>query len=184
MSGWDALPTSVTVGGREMEIRSDYRVMLDICTALNDAELKEEERGAAVLVMFYPEWESIRQEHYQEAIQKCFWFLNGGQTETSRRAGPKLVDWAKDFPFIVAPINRVVGKEVRSVQYMHWWSFLSAYYEIGDCTFAQIVRIRSLRAQGKKMDAGDREWYRKNRELVDIQTQYTREENEQVSAWM
>ena len=55
--------------------------------------------------------------------------------------------------------------------------------EIGDCTFAQIVRIRSLRAKGKKLDKADQEWYKQNRHLVDIKQTYTESENEILKEW-
>ena len=76
-----------------------------------------------------------------------------------------------------------MGVEIRSVEYLHWWSFLSAYYEIGDCVFAQIVRIRNLKARGKSLDKADREWYQQNRELVDLKTTYTEQENELLKQW-
>ena len=41
-SPWNQyLPTSVNVSGKEYNIRSDYRAILDICTALNDPELSD-----------------------------------------------------------------------------------------------------------------------------------------------
>ena len=76
-----------------------------------------------------------------------------------------------------------MGKEVRSVEYLHWWTFISAYYEIGDCTFAQIVRIRNQLAKGKKLDDFDKEWYRDHRELVDIKQTYTDAEQEILKQW-
>lgn len=97
---------------------------------------------------------------------------------------PKLVDWEQDFTYIVAPINRVTGQEVRAVEYMHWWTFLLAYYEIGDCTFAQIVRIRDLRARGKPLDKTDQDWYNRNRRLVDFKRKYTEQDEEKFSKWL
>lgn len=182
---WDnLLPESVTVAGEEYAIRSDFRAMLDICVALSDPELNEQERGIVVLRIFYPELEKIPHTAYQEAITKCFWFLNGGSEELKNGQRTKLVDWEKDFPRIVAPINRVMGTEIRALPHLHWWTFLAAYYEIGDCLFAQIVRIRSLKSAGKLKDPQDKEWYRKNRDLVDLQTTYTEEEKAVISGWI
>ena len=65
------------------------------------------------------------------------------------------MDGEQDFPFIVGPVNRVLGKEIRSLKYLHWWSFLSAYTEIGDCTFQKIVSIRSKRAKGMRLEKGE-----------------------------
>lgn len=171
------LPTSVTLGGVAYEIRSDYRAALDICLALSDVSLSDQDKAEAVLDIFYPAFADMPTSVYEEAVQKCFWFINCGGEGENRKA-PKLMDWEQDFQYIVAPVNRVIGKEIRSVEYLHWWTFISAYYEIGDCLFAQIVRIRESLAKGKKLDKSDREWYRNNRQLVDFKTQYTEAEEE------
>lgn len=185
MSGlWNEyLPTTVEVAGQEYPIRSDFRAILDICVALNDPELSDTDRGQVVLEIFYPDLETMPPEDWNEAIQKCFWFLNCGNQEKGRQNAPKLVDWEKDFQYIVSPVNRVLGKEIRSEKYVHWWTFISAYYEIGECLFSQIVRIRSQLARGKPLDQGDREWYEKNRGLVDIQRAYTAAEEAVVEEW-
>ena len=51
---------------------------------------------------------------------------------------------------------------------MHWWTFVSFYYEIGDCMFAQIVNIRSKQAKGTKLEKHEREFYNANREAIDL----------------
>ena len=130
-----ALPTSLLVCGSEYEIRSDYRAVLDICTALSDNELDGQEKAVVALDILYPAFADMPPEHYEEAIRQCFWFINCGGEEDQTQKPPKLMDWEHDFKHIVAPINRVVGKEIRAMDYLHWWSFISAYYEIGDCTF-------------------------------------------------
>ena len=84
----------------------------------------------------------------------------------------------------MAPINRVLGKEIRAAEYLHWWTFISAYYEIGgDCTFAQIVRIREKKAKGKPLDKQEQAWYRQNRSLVDFRTNYTKAEDDVLKQW-
>lgn len=179
----ELLPTKLDVCGTEYEIRSDYRVALDICAALSDPELDNQDKALAALDILYPGFDDMPPEHYQEAVQRCYWFINGGSDETPRRKSPRLVDWEQDFQYIVAPINRVSGQEIRALEYMHWWTFLAAFYEIGDCTFAQIVRIRNLKAKGKKLDKADQEWYRQNRHLVDFKTKYTEAEQDALKQW-
>ena len=183
-SPWrELLPTSLEAGGTEYEIRSDYRAILDLCVALSDPELDDQDRACILLDILYPSLADMPSEAYEEAIDRGLWFINGGVREGSGK-GPRLVDWEQDFPYIVAPINRVTGREIRAVAYMHWWTFLAAYCEIGDCTFAQIVRIRARIAKGKKLDKGDQEWYRNNRALVDISQKYTERETEALGAWL
>ena len=179
------LPTSVEINGKDFDVRYDFRVVLDIFEALNDPELSDADKAQAVLEMFYLDPYSI--DDYQKAIDLCFEFINGGERErNSGEKKPRLVDWQMDFPRIVAPINRVLGYEVRAVPYdpetntggVHWYTFLGAYMEIGDCLFAQIVSIRSKKAKGKKLDKSEQEFYRANRDIIDIKTKYTEAEED------
>lgn len=171
------LPETIEVGGVEYPILWDYRPILDILTALNDADLSEQERIYCALYIFYPTLEEMPVEALQEAAEAMFWFINGGADDKGQM-GPRLMDWEQDFRYIISPINRVVGREIRSAEPFHWWSFLGAYMEIGDCTFAQIVRIRDLKARGKKLEKTDREWYNRNRDIVDIKSKYTQKDQE------
>lgn len=178
------LPTSLTVGGVEYNIESDFRAALDIFAALNDPELDDRDKSLTVLIILYKQIEDMPPEDYQEALEAALVFLNGGAEERpQKQKSPVLVSWEQDFNYIVSPINHIIGQDVRGLQYLHWWTFLSAYYEIGDCTFAQIVRIRDQKARGKKLDKADAEWYRKNRDLVDIKMTYTKKEKEAFAEW-
>lgn len=187
------LPTSLTVQGVDYPIRTDYRVILDACCAMNDPDLSSGEKALVVIGLIFPDWESFSHDAWEEALQEALWFINCGDDTSQRRPAPKLVDWEKDFQYIVAPINRVAGCEIRAIPYnraentggLHWWSFVSYYYEIGgDCVFAQIVRIRSLLDKGKHLDKTDREWYRQNRHLVDIKNKTTAAEDAIINKWI
>lgn len=177
------LPTSVTIGENEWEIRSDYRAILDIMTALNDVELDDTERAIIVLTIFYPKFDDMDANDYREGLERCFEFMEGGERKQAN-AKPSTVDWEQDFQYIIAPVNAVAGKEIRVLEYLHWWTFLSYYMEIdGECTFAQIVSIRDKMARGKALDKSEREWYNRNRELVDRKTKYTQAEEEILKQW-
>ena len=176
------LPDSVEVHGVTYPIRTDYRCILDILTDLSDPEADGQERALAVLIGLYPDFDGIPPEHYEDAIQAGLRFINCDSGDAPHKA-PRLVDWEVDFPLIAAPINRVMGKEIRAEKYIHWYTFLSAYGEIGDCTFAQVVRIRDHLARGKRLDKSDQEWYRKNRHLVDFKRKYTSADGELTKKW-
>lgn len=171
------LPERLEIGGKSYEIRSDYRAILDICAALSDSELSEEERAYEVLQIFYPDFAEIPPDSHQEAIEKCLDFIRGERSGGSSK-GPGLVDWNKDFHLIAGPVNRIIGQEIRSMSYLHWWTFLSAYYEIGDCLFSQVIGIREKVRKGKKLDPSERQFYRENPDLIDSQPRYTKEEQE------
>lgn len=178
------LPKSLMVCGREYEVRSDFRAVLGIMEILNDVELTEQERCYLVLLFFYIDFENMPVDSYQEAVRECFWFINGGKYEdASKKKQPRLMDWEQDFPYIIAPINRVIGHEIRGDAYLHWWTFLAAYMEIGECTFSQIVHVRDMKSRGKQLDKTEQEWYRRNRELVDLKTRYTSAEEDILKKW-
>lgn len=184
------LPKSLVVCGSKYEIRSDYRAVLDICAALNDPDLDDSDRGEAALTILYPDFEDMPPEHYDEATNQLLWFINGGEEPDGKKTAP-LMCWEQDFALIVSPINRVYGSDVRAVPYdpktntggLHWWTFLSAYREIGDCLFAQVVRIREKKAAGEKLSKEDWEFYKKNQKLVDIKTTYSAEDQDILNEW-
>ena len=177
------LPKSLDVCGAEYAIRWDYRAALDICAALSDPELSDQERAFAALMIFYPELEKMPPEDMEEALRRCFWFLNGGEEEHGAKPQRKLMDWEQDFNLIVGPVNRVLGADVRGMEQLHWWTFLSAYMEIGDCTFAQVVGIRKKRLEGRKLSREDRDFLRDNRDLIDIKNRYSEAEEAALAIW-
>lgn len=178
-----SLPTSVEVNGTEYTIQSDYRAVLDILTALSDGDLDEQDKAEASLTIFYPEFSSMPASDYQEALNQCFRFIDHGQGAKTQGKQPAVMSWEQDFDMIISPVNRIAGCEVRSLPYLHWWSFLSYYMEIGDCLFAQVVAIRDKKARGKPLDKQEREFYRRNREMVDLKTTYTEAEQNLLAAW-
>ena len=176
------LPVTVDIQDTAYDIRTDYRCILDICAVIADPELDGREKSEAVLDIFYPAYRTIPAKHLPEAVERCLWFVGGGEEHDGRKA-PKLVDWEQDYPLLIAPVNRVLGGEARKMEYLHWWTFLGAYQEIGDCTFAQVVRIRDRLARGKPLDKSDREWYRRNRQLVDFKNRYTEADALTMREW-
>lgn len=182
MSAYD-LPTSVEVNGAVYAVRSDYRAILDVIGVLGDAGISDEDRTLICLTIFVEDFDEMPVGDFQEAIERMFWFINGGSDKKQSGKKPKLMDWKQDFPLIVSPVNKVVGYEIRSCEYMHWWTFLAAYQEIGDCLFAQVVSIRKKRMQGKKLDKADAQFYRDNRDIVDLHRDVTDAEKALLAEW-
>lgn len=180
------LPTEVVVGGETYRIRSDFRAVLDIITALSDRELTEQDKVVVILSIFYLDVNSIPPHLIQEALNECMRFVNLGKNEEEKKdekKQPKLMDWKQDFPYIIAPINKAAGRDVRALEYMHWWTFVGYYNEIGDGMFSNIVSIRKKLKLGKKLDKADREFYRNNKDIIDFHTQYTEQESTLLKEW-
>lgn len=169
------LPTAVEIGGVSYAIRSDYRAILDIFCALGDPGLTPEDKTVITVEIFYVDVPPL--DAWKEALEKCFWFLDGGKERDKSPARPKLMDWEQDFQYICSAINSRNGMEVRAVPYMHWWTFVGYYMGIGDSAFAEIVAIRKKLRKHKKLEKYEEEFYRENPDAVNIRTRYTEEED-------
>lgn len=173
------LPIAVEIDGKEYAItnKCDYRVVLDAICALNDNDYDDNGKIWNALWVFYEE--IIPNCHIEQAVKEMFKIISYGEEDDGQGENkPQLMNWEHDFKTLVAPINRVLGYEVRSVDYLHWHTFLSAYFEIGECQFQTIVSIRSKRAKGKKLDDWEKEFYRENKKMVDLPQNLTEEEQE------
>lgn len=178
------LPKTIRIRDEDLSIRWDYRDALDIIDMLGDPDLSRIDKGEALLTMFYEDPEQIRPEEIGEAIKGCFSFLDGGSHADGKPA-PRLVDWEQDFNYIVAPVNRVLGRDIREETPLHWWTFLSAYMEIGpDCVFSQVVSIRDKLARGKKLEKYERDWYNRNKRIVTLGHRYSDAENDLINDWI
>lgn len=183
------LPKTVDIGGEKYNIRYDFRVILEIIIMLTDPDLTDDDKAEALIDMFYCEPETVYD--IKAAVDACYRFIDG-ESQTTTKKGPRLTDWKQDFEYIIAPVNRVLGYESRAVDYdidsntggVHWWTFMAAYMEIGgDCLFSQIVSIRDKQARGKKLDKYERDWLRRNSDLVKIRTVYSSKENDLLDEW-
>lgn len=182
MNVWN-FPTSLNIGGVEYEIRTDYRVILDLLMALNDPELSDSDnkmtaymQSRVILEIMFPDWDNIPQEHIQEALDKVAEFIDMGIGDDSKK--PKTMDWEQDAPIIIPAINKVLNKEIRAEKYMHWWTFLGAYMEIGEGLFSNVIHIRQKKAKGKKLEKWEQEFYKENKSLIDFQHKEKRSNEE------
>lgn len=174
MIGYE-LPTSLNVGGVDFAIRTDFRAILDILIAQNDSELNEEEKAWAMLEILYEDSDSIPFANLTEACEKAVEFIDCGQ-KSDGKTQPKLVDWEQDAPLIIPAINKVAHTEIRSLSYLHWWTFISYYMEIGESIFSNVVSYRDKRAKHKKMEKYEKEFYKENKSLIDFKTHISEEE--------
>lgn len=171
---WD-MPTALNVNGRDYEIRTDYRDILTILTALSDPDLVEpdsddrERTQVQCLVMLqilYKDFDKIPIPDYEEAAQKASEFIDMGLNDDAGKLQIRTMDWQQDAPLIIPAINRVQGREIRALSYMHWWTFLSSYLEIGECLFSEVVQIRLKKAKGKKLEKWEKDFLNENKKIV------------------
>lgn len=174
MYAW-GLPTSLEVDGREYEIRTDYRVILDILAAMNDPEIfepgmtedeKKAEQVMTMLQILYIDFDIIPPENWQEAAKKACDFIDCG-IKGDDKPKPRTMDWEQDAPIIAPEVSKVAGRDIR-IGETHWWEFFGYYMGIGEGVFNTIVSIREKRRKGKKLEKWEQEFYRNNKALVNL----------------
>ena len=178
------LPTSIFIDGTEHPIRNrgDFRMVLDCFEALSDSELDADYRIVTGLIIFY---DGMKDEHdvmttfgknLETAIKKMYEFFNCNQPNAAGAVMKhKLVDWKQDAQLIAGAVNTVAKKEVRAESYLHWWTFMGYYLNIGDSAFSTIVGIRHKIKSGKKLENHEKEFKRDNPQYFVWDSQTTEE---------
>lgn len=180
------LPTSIQIEDRQYQITNngDYRVILDCFSALSDTELSEDEQVLASLLIFYNEFTDLEdiprnEETLKQLISEMCKFFNCGQDETiGASVNEKIIDWENDANIIVPAINNVAHIEVRSLPYLHWWTFMGYYMSVGESVLSTVVSIRHKLNKGKELEKWEREfkrdnpqyfnWKKKSKEQLDL----------------
>ena len=78
MDSW-RLPTSLSVGGVDRPIRTDFRCILDILRMLDDRDLPSWAQTVCLIKMLFIDWKTIPQEQYTEACEKAMSFIDNGK---------------------------------------------------------------------------------------------------------
>lgn len=176
-----ALPTSLNVGGLDYPIETDYRNILMALTACADPEYTDREKLYILMKRLYRDHlNEIPEENVTEAAEKAKWFLDCGQTANDKKPPIKVIDWEQDESIIFPAINKIAHREVRSAEYIHWWTFMGYFMEIEEGTFSTVLGIRQKQAKGKSLEKWEREFYQSNKILCEIKKRYTEEEQEEI----
>ena len=168
------LPTALEFGGREWAIETDYRQVLRILAAYEDPDLTNEEKAGICLYNLYVDLEDIPRDQLQAAYDAAIGFIDHGAD--SGRPGPRTMDWTQDAPLIFPAVNRVAGFEVRSVEYMHWWTFVGLFMEIRDSVYSTVLALRQKKARGKKLEKQEQEFWNRNAGICKLRQRLTGEE--------
>ena len=159
------LPKSVMIEDCEVPIDTDFRNILKIFEILNDPDLLTEERVLISLDWFYDSDDYCKD--IELATKEMFSFICMDDIENQKPSNSKPVyDWEADFDIIVAPVNKILGTDVRGLEYLHWWTFLSAFMEIGESTFNTFVGIRTKLNKGVKLEKYEEKILKENRDKI------------------
>lgn len=185
-----ALPDTLTVGGEDYSIRTDYRNVLQIFEAFQDPDLQPEEKWIVAIYLLFEGFScdddvlEAAQDGFDlgEAMKQISWFISAGQPEKQVLEQPTY-NWTQDEQMIFSAVNKVAGRETRELEYLHWWTFLGYFNEVGEGTFSFIVGIRNKLNKGKKLEKHEKEFLSHNKEIVLMKKPLTKEEQEQEDAY-
>lgn len=180
------LPEHLAVGDMDYPIRSDYRNVLQVFEAFQDPELMQEEKWIVAVYLLFEDFSCAEDVfsavengfNIEEAIKQLCKFISADSPEKEVLEKPTY-NWKQDEQIIFSAVNKVAGKEVRNLDYLHWWTFLGYFNEIGEGTFSFVVGIRDKLNKGKKLEKYEREFVSRNKKMVRLEKQKTKEELEE-----
>ena len=174
------LPTALEFGGRTWAINSDFRDVLRTLTAFEDPDLTDGEKVYICLHNMYPDLADIPAGDMQAAFDAAVGFIDHGQRGDG--TSPRTMDWTQDAPLIFPAVNRAAGFEVRSVEYMHWWTFVGLFMEIRESVFSTVLNLRQKKNRGKKLEKHEKEFWDENKGICVLKARLTDEEKAEKDA--
>lgn len=176
------LPTSIKIKGREYAIRHDFRPCLDIILMFEDVDLTDLEKVQGMIEILFEEEPPMCEETILEAV-KFLDMETDSSSGNSTGSNDRLFSWAQDSNYIFSAVDKVLGFSSRRCQYLHWWEFMGAFMEIGECTFSTIIYMRKQKKKGK-LTKEEKEYWAENRKMFELQKFYTEEEQAQIDRFL
>ncbi len=178
------LPEKLEVGNEKYKINSDFRPCISILEIFERNDLSEHEKVQVMVGILYED--EIPDIDFLEAAEKAVWFLNCGADNSSSSGNGvdygRIYSWDQDARFIIPAVDRVLGFSSRRSEHLHWWEFIGAFMEIGECTFTTLIHQRKLKKTGKQTKS-DKEWWAENKGIAElkIEKQLTAEEQDALN---
>lgn len=138
---YEPFPDSITADGREYKVLTDFREWLGFADMLADKTVSEEERASLCGMWFEQEAEHIT----AGMISGLIGFLRGDGLEPEPLKSdddeepdepefpkPPVLDFSIDAKFILGDFRRFYGIDLLTVDFMHWYEFLSLLRALPD----------------------------------------------------
>lgn len=187
----DELPKTVTIGGTEYEINSDFRTSLLFEMLMDDSTVPDDDKGLQALRLYYPVTPHTQNE-VTEAIERLLWFYKCGkepneymrnkqekQAESGQRQS-KVYDVNYDDDYIYAAFIQQYGINLNYVEYMHWWEYRALFKSLTNETeFVKIMEYRGMEIS-KDLTQEQKSFYKKMKAIYALPQ--SKEETERMRA--
>ncbi len=158
------LPTSFLIGGKEYEISSDFRTMLELEEIFSSDSLTEAEKAEQALRLFY----GCIPEEVEEAVEKLCFFWQCGRKEKPRKRGgqaagedvyqPPIYSFTHDAGLIYGAFLTQYGIDL-SCTNLHWWQFMALFEALeDDRVIKEVMRCRAVEVKGD-MPQAQKDYY-------------------------
>lgn len=158
-----------------LDINSDFRAIITVLQSWEDDYFNDEDKIEILLRILYKDQQL---DDVGLALTEAKSFLNRTRLDSESTDEPILISWVQDIHLIFDGIISTHGTDPRTLEYLHWWSFLGLFHGIKEGTFSNIIRIRSKINNAEKLDKWEEEYYLKNRHMVDLDIEKKRLERE------
>lgn len=177
------LPDALSVNGTVYRINADFRNVLRIFDALNDNRLSDTDKAFVAVRRLYTD--DVSGAHFRALTERAYWFIGGGDMPQSAPSPVPLIDWNHDEQMMIPAVSRAAGVvDIRTLNFLHWWTFLGLFGEIGEGLFSTVLHIRQKQSKGKKLEKWEEEFFRDHRALVRIHTPEEQAEIDRTKAFL
>jgi hypothetical protein len=179
------LPSSLEVQGVQLAINADWRPCVNIMRMFERQDLTDSEKILCMVEILYVD--EVPDSMVADAAEQAIWFLNLGDDPRAKASSKtsstgRLFSWEQDLKYIISAVEHASHVSIRSQEFFHFWEFMSAFFETGECILNTLIHQRKLKKTGKQSKM-DREWWAENKDIAELKVELTTDEQEVLEAF-
>lgn len=144
---YEPLPDSISAGGSDYEILTDFRAWLKFGDLLKDDVLEDSEKLDFMRYWFVKIPHEMTAERFSGLRDFCAAKAlepDSGDAEQDGLQKPPTFDFRLDASFVVADFRRFYQLNLLTTEYLHWWEFLALLRALPD--ESQVFRRIAIRS--------------------------------------
>lgn len=174
----DTIPRSVFIDNVEYKINTDFRISIMFELLMQDNRYSDNEKIALAINLYYP----VKPVNLEKAVKMLLWFYKcGDEKEINNDRSERVEDiysFKYDDEYIYSAFLDQYGIDLQDIEHLHWWKFRALFKGLKeDNLINKIMGYRAIKINDK-MSNGEKEFYRKMKEIYRLPDNRTQEEKE------
>ena len=167
-----------------LKINTNFRSFILFELLMQDHSLKEEEKVAITLNLFY---ENLDIKDYKKALEGVIWMYSSGKEKketrseknTEKKEKRLIYSFEYDADLIYSAFLSQYNIDLNEIEYLHWWKFKSLFEGLNDEN--KICQYMSYRAMdiAKIKDKDQKKYYKDLQRKVALPDNRSEDEKEQ-----